>query len=456
MDNTDNRDSYSFGSLTDYELPHSVEAEQAVIGGILLFRDNISAALLYLTADSFYIKKHRLIFDIIVNQFTIGSDSDVVTVLNEAVAQKIFESAGVGREYLTKIRELVTVSTSIESYCRIVRDKYYLRQIISAADKMNSTAREQTESAEDIIDYAESLIYNIRNGRNIDGLTPIREVLTDAYSDIQAKSGPEREKYIAGTTGYRYLDKLIFGLNKSDLLILAGRPGMGKSALALNFAVNFCDAAPEKAAVIFSLEMSKEQLATRMLSSRAYVDSRALQTGNVDNSDWEKLAEAVGYLRNLDIYLDDTAGITVPQMKAKLRRLNNVGCVIIDYLQLMNSSRRIENRVNEISEITRQLKLMAKELDVPIITLSQLSRAVESRTDKRPILADLRESGSIEQDADIVMFIYRDGYYNKLAADLTLSECIVAKNRHGETGMVPLRWNGQYTLFLPVDNNNYD
>ena len=227
---------------------------------------------------------------------------------------------------------------------------------------------------------------------------------------------------------------------------------MGKTSFALNIASNVCRRSTDKEVVVFSLEMSKEQLVTRMLSAESLVTSDHLIKGNIDEKDWEKLAQGADRMAGMNLYLDDTAGITVVQMKAKLRRLKNVGLVIIDYLQLMNSSKRIDNRVNEISDITRQLKLMAKELNVPVITLSQLSRSVESRPDKRPLLSDLRESGSIEQDADIVMFLYRDGYYNKdKVEDVNLAECIVAKNRHGETGTVNLRWNGQYTLFLSED-----
>ena len=251
-------------------------------------------------------------------------------------------------------------------------------------------------------------------------------------------------------SGFADLDHVITGLSRSDLIIVAARPAMGKSVFALNLAANFARHNKDSEAVIFSLEMSKEQNVTRMLSSESFVELDYLMKGNISGDQWTKLAKGAESLSGMNIYLDDTAGITVPQMKAKLRRLKRPGLVIIDYLQLMNSSRRIENRVNEISEITRQLKLMAKELDIPVITLSQLSRAVESRTDKRPMLSDLRESGSIEQDADIVMFLYRDAYYNKDTPDPTIAECIVAKNRHGETGTVNLRFSGQYQLFTGV------
>ncbi|MDR0974531.1 MAG: replicative DNA helicase [Ruminococcus sp.] len=440
-------------NLTFAELPHSVEAEQAVLGSILSDREKITDALSILKAEHFYISRHKQLFEICVRQFTVGSDTDVVTVLNEAVALKVFENDTAGREYLLRIREMVTPGTSIDTYCKIVLNKFYFRQLISASKTISEAAFSGADTADDVIDAAERLIYDIRNGRDVSGLTKISDILVDAYNTISQKVGAEREKYRAGTTGYGDLDRIITGLNRSDLLILAARPGMGKSALALNIAVNYARHNSDKEVVYFSLEMSNEQLALRMLASESHVESRKLLTGELDGADVTNLAEGVNNLTSLNMYFDDNAGVTVPQMKAKLRRLPQVGLVIIDYLQLMSSGKKNENRVVEISEITRQLKVMAKELNVPVITLSQLSRGVESRQDKRPILSDLRESGSIEQDADIVMFIYREGYYNKQTENPNMTEILVAKNRHGETGMVNLFWNGQYTLFLGMDRN---
>ena len=350
--------------------------------------------------------------------------------------------------------EGVPTTKNIESYCKIVEEKYYVRSLITAAKDIIEASSSGQEDAMHLLDYAEQKIYDIRQGKSSDGLVKIDQVVLDAYDELGRKSGPDREKYLGAKSGFNDLDNVITGLNKSDLLIVAARPAMGKTSFVLNIASNVARFNKDIEIVIFSLEMSKEQLVTRMLSSESLVESEYLMKGNISGDQWEKLAGGAERLSGMNMYLDDTAGITVPQMKAKLRRLKNPGLVIIDYLQLMNSSRRIDNRVNEISEITRQLKLMAKELNVPVITLSQLSRSVESRTDKRPILSDLRESGSIEQDADIVMFLYRDGYYNKENPDQTLAECIVAKNRHGETGTVNLRWNGQYTLFLGADRFN--
>ncbi|MCI5751641.1 MAG: replicative DNA helicase [Oscillospiraceae bacterium] len=434
------------------EMPHSVEAEQTVLGAVLMDPDQLSVAMDHVKAESFYVKIHRQIFSIIVRRFGMGETADIITVLDDAVREGVFESSAAGKEYLSNIMKGVPSLGNIESYCKIVEEKYYVRSLVQAAKDIITNCTEGTESAETLLDSAEQAIYDIRQGRDVDGLTRIDEVLLDTYDHLNRISGADKEKYQGAKSGYTGLDNIISGLNKSDLLILAARPGMGKTSFALNIAANVCRFRNDKDVVVFSLEMSKEQLVSRMLSAESLVESDHLMKGNITPQDWEKLAEGANRMSVMNMYLDDTAGITVPQMKAKLRRLNNIGLVIIDYLQLMNSGKRVENRVNEISEITRQLKLMAKELNVPVITLSQLSRSVESRPDKRPLLSDLRESGSIEQDADIVLFLYRDGYYNKdKSEDVNLAECIVAKNRHGETGTVNLRWNGQYTLFMSED-----
>ncbi len=441
-------------NLESMELPYNLEAEQTVLGALLIDPESLSVAMNYIKPESFYVSKHRDLFAIIVRLFSLGVSADIITVINEAVRDGIFESTGAGKEYLASIMESVPTTKNIESYCKIVEEKYYVRSLISAARDIIEASTTGQEDAMHLLDYAEQKIYDIRQGKSSDGLVKIDQVVLDAYDELGRKSGPDREKYLGAKSGFNDLDNVITGLNKSDLLIVAARPAMGKTSFVLNIASNVARFNKDIEIVIFSLEMSKEQLVTRMLSSESLVESEYLMKGNISGEQWEKLAEGAERLSGMNMYLDDTAGITVPQMKAKLRRLKNPGLVIIDYLQLMNSSRRIDNRVNEISEITRQLKLMAKELNVPVITLSQLSRSVESRTDKRPILSDLRESGSIEQDADIVMFLYRDGYYNKENPDQTLAECIVAKNRHGETGTVNLRWNGQYTLFMGAERFN--
>ena len=438
--------------INSTELPYNLEAEQTVLGALLIDPEAITRAMDYIKPDSFYVTKHRDLFAVMIRQFTLGVKTDIITVIDEAVRENIFESSSSAKEYLANIIESVPTTKNIEDYCKIVEQKYYIRQLITTAREIIEVSSSGQETAEQLLDYAEQKIYDIRQGKAADGLAKIDEVVLEAYDDLGRKSGPDKEKYIGAKSGYSDLDHVITGLNKSDLIILAARPAMGKSAFALNLAANVARRNKEAEVVIFSLEMSKEQNVTRMLASESFVEGDCLMKGNISGEQWTKLAEGAERLSGMNIYLDDTAGITVTQMKAKLRRMKNLGLVIIDYLQLMSSGRRIDNRVTEISEITRQLKLMAKELNVPVITLSQLSRAVESRNDKRPMLSDLRESGSIEQDADIVMFLYRDAYYNKDTQDPSLAECIVAKNRHGETGTVNLRYNAPYMLFVGASN----
>ena len=443
-----------YEELSSQEMPHSTETEQTILGAVLREPAVLEEVMEHIRPEYFYIRKHSSLYSVIIRLYSVGTEADIITVLNEAVRENIFQDAGEGKEYLSAIIRGVPSVGNIASYCRILEEKYYLRSLIHAAAEITRGCLESSDPTDVLIDSAEQMIYDIRSGRGIDGLTRVDSVLLDTFDHLTLISGADRERFRGAKSGYPDLDSVISGLNRSDLLILAARPGMGKTSFALNIAANVCRTSPEHNTVVFSLEMSKEQLVTRMLAAESLVDSDHLIKGNITLPDWEKLAQGANRVSQMNLYLDDTAGITVPQMKAKLRRLKNVGFVIIDYLQLMNSGKRVESRVNEISDITRQLKLMAKELNVPVMTLSQLSRSVESRPDKRPLLSDLRESGSIEQDADIVMFLYRDGYYNRdKAEDVNLAECIVAKNRHGSTGTVNLRWNGQYTLFLSEDRH---
>jgi replicative DNA helicase len=304
-----------------------------------------------------------------------------------------------------------------------------------------------------LLDAAEQRIFDIRQGRDVTGLTPVKEIVAETYNHIGKIAGPDREKYLGVRSGFSHLDTVTSGLNKSDLILIAARPAMGKTAFALNIATNVARHNADKEVCIFSLEMPREQLVSRLLSTAAQVDSNKLRNGRLSGDDWTNLANGASHLMGLPIYIDDTASITVQQIKAKLRRMKNLGLVVIDYLGLIQTTLRTENRVQIISEITRQLKIMAKEMDVPVILLSQLSRGPESRTDKRPMLSDLRESGSIEQDADIVLFLYRDAYYNKDSTQPNVAECIVAKNRHGETGTINLVWDGQFTRFSSLERN---
>lgn len=438
--------------LSARELPHSIEAEQSVLGAIISDPQVLSDVIELIKPEYFYNDQHKALYSIMLQMNSMSLPVDIVTVLNEAEKQHIFESPAEGRRYLAEIGNLLPSTANIESYCKIVADKYFLRSLSYAARSILEEVQSGEQNAQLLLDAAEQKIYDIRQGRDVRGLVPLSEAISEAYDRLGKISGPDKEKYVGARTGFTLLDSITSGLNKSDLIIIAARPGMGKTSFAMNIATNVARRA-EKEVVTFNLEMSKEQIATRILSTEALVESNTLRNGRISGDDWVKLATSAGYLSTLPLYIDDTASMTVQKMKAKLRRTKNLGLVIIDYLQLMESTSKSDNRVTVISEITRQLKVMAKELNVPVILLSQLSRAVESRTDKRPMLSDLRESGSIEQDADIVLFLYRDAYYNKESQRQNISECIVAKNRHGETGTVELIWDGQYTRFSNPDYN---
>ncbi|MCR5731099.1 MAG: replicative DNA helicase [Ruminococcus sp.] len=436
--------------LSARELPHSIEAEQSVLGAIISQPSVLAEVIELIKPEYFYSEQHKAIYSIILRMDSSGQAVDVVTLLNEAEKAHIFDSPAEGRKYLAEIGNMLPSTSNIASYCKIVADKYFIRSLSYTARTILEEIQAGEHDAQLLLDAAEQKIYDIRQGRDVRGLVPLADAITEAYDRLGKISGPDKDKYVGARTGFTLLDSITSGLNKSDLIIIAARPGMGKTSFAMNIATNVARRS-EKEVVTFNLEMSKEQLATRILSTEALVESHNLRNGRISSDDWVKLAVSAGYLSTLPLYIDDTASMTVQQMKAKLRRTKNLGLVIIDYLQLMESTSKSDNRVVVISEITRQLKVMAKELNVPVILLSQLSRAVESRTDKRPMLSDLRESGSIEQDADIVLFLYREAYYNKESPKQNISECIVAKNRHGETGTVELIWDGQFTRFSNPD-----
>lgn len=442
-----------FVSDTGYsQLPVSLEAEQTVLGGVLIdSKAALPIVIERVKADFFYSEQHKSIFAIMQRMFTSNQNVDILTVANEAQRVGVFETEVMARTYLKGMAESVPSVSNIDSYCDILEEKYYLRSLIIASREIIDNAQNSSLDAKTLLDSAEQKIYDIRKGKDAEGLTKIESIILDSYQHLQQITGEDKDKYLGAKTGFSKLDQITSGLNKSDLIIVAARPGMGKSAFALNIATNMCKRSNKEVA-IFSLEMGKEQMVTRMLSSESLVSNGVLRSGNLEVEDWNKLAEGAASLSEMPIYIDDTAGVTVPQMKAKLRRMRNLGLVVIDYLQLMESANKHSNRVTEVSEITRQLKLMAKELNVPVICLSQLARGPENRQDHRPMLADLRESGSIEQDADIVLFLYRDGYYNEEFENQSEAECIISKNRHGETGTVKLAWLGEYTLFRSLDN----
>ena len=436
--------------FSERSLPHSVEAEQSVLGSILLAPEMLSVALDYIKPETFYVEQHKELFRLMTAMFATGTQAeqmDIVVVLNEAVRQGVFENAAEGRRYLTSLAESVPSADNIVSYCKILAEKYCARSLATVARDLLREITAGPESAQTLLESAEQRIYDIRQGRDTHGLVPIRDVMVDTYKHLGDISGPDRDKYVGAKTGFPDLDAVTGGMNNSDLVILAARPGMGKTSFALNLATNVTRHSGRTVA-IYSLEMSMEQLVSRMLSTEALVDSHKLRTGHLEPKEWGRIANSADVLSGMNIYLSEATGITVSQMKAQLRRVKNLGMVVIDYLQLMDAPLKSDNRVLVISDITRNLKLMAKELNVPVLLLSQLNRGVESRTDKRPMMSDLRESGSIEQDADIIMFLYNDYYYNKeKSAAPNITECIVAKNRHGETSKIDLIWDGQFTRF---------
>lgn len=442
--------------LSGVNIPYNLDAEQSVLGAVLMDGEAMSELATILQPDHFYVSLNKAVYGVMLNMFITGDRIDVVTVLEACMRQGIFETNEQAKEYLTRIMTAVPSISSVSKYAQIVVDKYMVRSLIFAAKEIIDSANEGAEDANTLIDFAEQKIFDIRSGAEIKGLTHISGIVLDRINALNDLYKQAKESGGASITGlstlYKELDKRIYGLNKSDLIILAARPGMGKTSFAMNIATNVGKKYQDTAVAVFSLEMSKEQIVSRMISSEASLTSEAMKTGVIPDEKWKDIGRAAEVLSRLNIYIDDTPGITVAGIKAKLRRMKNLGLVVIDYLQLMSSTKNYNgNRVVEISDITRNLKIMAKELNVPVITLSQLARGPEQRPDKRPLLSDLRESGSIEQDADIVMFLYRNAYYDKTDPNVNSCECIVAKNRHGEPGTVPLGWDGEFTRFTNAE-----
>ena len=430
------------------QVPHSIEAEQAVLGSIVIDPACVPTVLGMLSSDDFYIDVHKMIYETVVAMFTMGKKIDYVTILDEI---KMSGNKGkVDRDFFLKLVETTPTSANVEQYADIVRGKSMLRDLQSVSSEIMELTKNEQEDPQNVAELAEQKVYSVRQGREIKGLISLKSAIKDVYDTLDELALHPGQ--IPGvTTGFSSIDNFIGGLNKGELVLLAARPAMGKTSMVLNMATSAARSSG-KTVVIFQLEMSKEQLATRMLSSEALVDSKKLRMGTLDEKDWIKIAGASEKLSKLSIMIDDNSAISISEMKAKCRRLGDrLGLVVIDYLQLMQGSRRTENRVQEVSEISRGLKIMAKELNVPVLCCSQLSRASESRKDKRPMLSDLRESGAIEQDADIVMFLYRDDYYDPENGKKNVAECIIAKNRHGEIGTVELQWLGQFTSFTSQD-----
>ena len=438
------------------QMPHSLEGEQAVLGSMLIDEGCVKDVMDKLVPSDFYLRQNREIFETIYTMFTYARPIDGITVCEEMQKAGTYDE-NTTRSYLAQLMEITPTSANVMEYVAIVRDKALLRGVAQAAGEITVLVQEGIGEAAAILEAAEQKIYAVRRGQSAQDMVPLRMVLPDVLDRLNEMS--ESESRLPGlSTGLSAVDRKISGLNKSDLILLAARPGMGKTSFVLNIASNVA-AKTGKAVCIFSLEMSAEQLVNRMISSEALVDSYSLRKGSLSEEDWDSLAIAASRLSSCNILIDDTSGITVTGMKAKLRRVPDLGMVVIDYLQLMQSDRRVDNRVQEVAEISRAMKIMAKDLMVPVICCAQLSRGPESRTDKKPMLSDLRDSGAIEQDADVVMFLYRDEYYKtnessdpNSAPASSIAEVIIAKNRHGSTGTVQMGWIGKYTKFRTIED----
>lgn len=427
--------------------PHDIEAEQAVLGCMITDRDAVIAAIESLAEEDFYREDNKLIYKAILNLYNRAEPVDIITLKSELSSIGKFDAVG-GLEYLAELPEKVPTTSNVDKYIKIVKEKSELRTLIKTANDIITMSYDPTQEVESIMDGAEKKIFNIMQKKNQEGYSSIKDILVDSFTELEELYN--RKQHVTGVpTGFIDLDRITAGLHNSDLVLVAARPAMGKSAFALNIATNAALEA-NKAVAIFSLEMSKEQMANRILGSVAMVDGNSIRTGRIADDDWIKLATASGELSQTGIVIDDTPGISVMEIRAKCRKLKmekDIGLVIIDYLQLVQASSRAGSREQEIAEISRSLKILAKEINVPVIALSQLSRAPEQRPDHRPMLSDLRESGSIEQDADIVMFLYRDDYYNPDTDKKNIAEVIIAKHRAGSTGTVELAWLGNYTKF---------
>ena len=431
--------------------PHDIEAEQAVIGSMLTDQEAVYAAIERLKPEDFYREDNKQIYTAILNIYNKAEPIDIITLKAELSSMGKLDAVG-GLEYIVELPEKVPTTANVDRYIKIVEEKSLLRNLIRAANEILSSGYAQEDDVENIVDHAEKKIFDVMQKKSQKGYTTIKDVLVESFTKLEELYN--QKEYITGVpTGFAELDKKTAGLHGSELILIAARPAMGKSAFALNIG-SYAATRANVPVAIFSLEMSKEQVGNRILCSEALVDSNNVRTGELNDEELGKLAETSGELSQAPIYIDDTPGISVMEIRAKCRKLKlekNIGLVIIDYLQLIQGSGKTSSREQEIAEISRSLKILAKEIEVPVIALSQLSRAVEARPDHRPMLSDLRESGSIEQDADIVMFLYRDDYYNEDSEKKNIAEVIIAKQRAGSTGTVDLAWLGKYTKFANLE-----
>ncbi len=437
-------------------MPFSMEAEQSVLGSFLLKPgDCFEVVGGFLSPADFYVEEHKLIYSALTEMYAESKTIDPVTLVNALVEHGTRDQTG-GVQYIAQLAEMVPSASNVRDYASIVHNKALLRRLIDACDEVSAEAYAEEGEVADIVDSAEQRFFEIAQNRDSREFRHIRDVLETVYQGYMTLS--RKDNAPTGIkTGFSYLDNFLVEIGKGDFVLVGARPGMGKTAFALNLASNIAKSS-KKTVCIFSLEMSAEQLVNRMMASEAMVDSKKLRTGDLTPEEWQRLAHAATELSGMDILIDDTTNINPIQMKGKLRRQKNLGLVVIDYLGLMQSSKKIDNRVQEVSDITRNIKVMAKELGVPVICCAQLSRGTEGRNDKRPQLSDLRDSGSIEQDADMVLFLYRSNYYDtdnkdEIASEANTAEVIVAKNRHGSVGTVKMGWMAQYTKFCTIEND---
>ena len=439
------------------QMPHSAEAEQSVLGSMLIDPRCIPEVIESLKPEDFYLRVNREIYETIYSMFNFSLTIDAITVLDHMRQNGVYNE-NTSRSYVLQLMEITPTAANVKEYVAIVRDKALLRRVAEAAGELTAMVQAGTGTAQEVLESAEQKIYAIRQGRSAQGLEHISTVILGVYDRLNELA--ESDSAVPGlSTGLPDVDMAISGLNQSDLILLAARPGMGKTSMALNILLH-AGKFSGKTVVFFSLEMSREQLAMRLIAGESFVDNKKLVTGKLSEEDWEKIAAASAALNRTQILIDDNPALSVADMNAKCRRVDNLGLVVIDYLQLMQSaggrSYAGENRQQAVADISRALKIMAKELRVPVLCLSQLSRANEARSNKRPMLSDLRESGAIEQDADIVMFLYREDYYDEDSENHNLAECIIAKNRHGETGTVELQWLPEYTTFSSIDRRHQE
>ncbi len=432
-------------------LPHSVEAERSVIGSMIMDSEAVITASEIISKDDFYGKQYGVLFETIVELYNAGIPVDLITLQNK-LKEKEVPPELTSIEFLREIMNIVPISANVRSYSEIVRDKAILRRLIRANEEIENMCYLGNEPVEDILDATEKRIFNIVQTKPGGDFVPIKDVVIEALEKIELSS--KTKGNVTGLpTGFIDLDSKTAGFHASELILIAARPAMGKTAFELNIA-QYMAFRKNITVAIFSLEMPKEQLVNRLFALESHVDAQKIRTGNLEDGDWENLIESAGVIGKSNLIIDDTPGITIAELRSKCRKYkleHNLGVVIIDYLQLMSGGKRTESRQQEVSEISRALKALARELDVPVIALSQLSRAVEQREDKRPMLSDLRESGAIEQDADVVMFLYRDDYYHKDSAKKGVAEVIIAKQRSGSTGTVELVWLAEYTKFANLD-----